>query len=376
MQGHLPLPTTEDVIFGYNHLHLVCMIASVIKDHRRLRYFRMLLDSIRAQIILPKQVLVSIYIEPKLLDNNADFDALFEGLPMVHVARQDKPKRQFVQIRELLNQHLVEGERDTFVMFSDDDDLWHPKRCFYYYTQFAMLYKHAINIIPTIAYMVALEQTSHVNGYCKLCAEKNETNVDAMLACGCCKFVFQAEHSLVEFHEYVVRPVVMRDFFSRFSDLVETNRFADMQFRREVAGWGGKDWNHAAVVPPHWLYYYRQCDPSYAAATQPGATAETQEEHTKEYVSYFLDMLFCPNMVEDPRMIDPIKKQLQKEDFKKEWLAQGKRLQGLCLCDYCGQWKRDGAFPRCSGCRTTYYCSVECHKAHWKKNHRLECKKK
>lgn len=285
---------------GKERMNLVCMIASVIRDARRLRYFRMLLDSIRAQSVPPHEIWLSLHIDPSVLSQE-DWDPLLSNLPgRVRILRQRRPKRQFVQYGELLER--LKDTPETFIMFSDDDDLWHPDRALTYYHAY---WQSNPDQLLDCASFVAREETMHPSRPCARCQRDNEANVQAMLDCGCLTFRFvpydPAERvtDLFEYHEYVVRPHVLRDFLSEHATLVETNRFADMQFRRFVvkAGLTG------VIVPSHWLYYYRRCDTGYAAVTnlpfdmpKSGNVKDIPQSVIDAVVEYYIEMAECPAM--------------------------------------------------------------------------------
>lgn len=111
-------------------MHLVCMIASVIKDARRLRFFKTLLESICQQAVPPLVIFISIHIAPHL---SVDWDSLLMKRSFacpLRVLRQKREKLQFVQYKEMMDRlervFPTPAGKDAFIMFSDDDDLWHP----------------------------------------------------------------------------------------------------------------------------------------------------------------------------------------------------------------------------------------------------------
>ena len=71
----------------------VCLLASVIKEQRRLGFFRQLLESVRAQVIKPDEMIVSIFIDPSLEGDDKDtfWKDLFSGMPFLRVMRQKRP---------------------------------------------------------------------------------------------------------------------------------------------------------------------------------------------------------------------------------------------------------------------------------------------
>ncbi|KAI0049132.1 hypothetical protein FA95DRAFT_950006 [Auriscalpium vulgare] len=66
---------------------------------------------------------------------------------------------------------------------------------------------------------------------------------------------------------------------------------------------------------------------------------------------------------------------LAKDRFTLRELADFMRKELGC-CDYCRKPSSKTSLRRCSGCRTTLYCSQECQVRGWKKGHKMECKLK
>ena len=44
------------------------------------------------------------------------------------------------------------------------------------------------------------------------------------------------------------------------------------------------------------------------------------------------------------------------------------------ICSNCKQRSKE-KYSHCAGCHKVYYCSIECQKEHWKKEHKSQCKK-
>jgi hypothetical protein len=280
-------------------MEVFCFIASVIKDDRRLRYFRYMLDSIRAQTMELSHIYISIHIDPLLIKSDEEWKALFSNLPgKLVILRQRRAKRQFVQLRELYYRAEKSFTKESFVIFSDDDDLWHRDRVAAYVGWYTNAQKMNPSALSTIASVQAVEETKD-RLPCERCRQHSERDVDAMLRCGCITIeLYEANeancHHCLEYHESAVRPHVMKDFFERHVELVETNRFADMQFRDFVRRYKPHECFTGTLFLKHWLYYYRKCDSTYDAVTRP-----MRQEETAEYVQYLKEMVACPAMGSD-----------------------------------------------------------------------------
>ena len=277
-------------------LHLVCFMASVVKDVRRLGYLKRMIDSVRKQYVpLTGGLLVSIHVDPSLGMSAAEIKSLFDGIPRVYILLQKRPKLQFMQMHEMFVRWATvfpcPDGRTPYIIFSDDDDLWHPHRTHYY---------HALH--------VGSAYREDVTGICLVeravtknlvCAPSHENDVDSMIVCGC--VVYEHVHG-GEYHQLAVKPVVLRDFFSQFTQLCERNRYADMQFRNFVYGYGGNKQTTVYGIPSTWAYFYRQCDSSYACNRVPQIDFDPNKEFDiyrdrpalTSMVKHVIDLEECP----------------------------------------------------------------------------------
>lgn len=276
-------------------MKIVCFIASVIKDERRLKYFRHMLDSIRAQTTEPTNLYISIHIAFDF--SETEWKKLFANLPGSPVIlRQKQPKKQFVQYRELLKRADDDlRKKETFIMFSDDDDLWHPMRVQRY---MEFIEKAALECPDSLSRMSAVQSREETEQGlpCQFCQQFNESNVDAMLLCGCIRIAtYPYTKGLVntEYHQFIVKPYVLQEFLELYSQLVDTNRFTDMQFRNFVCCYkSDQSFVTGQLAAPHWMYYYRKCDTTYNAVTNPVGAADDFEA----YIQYLNEAIACPAM--------------------------------------------------------------------------------
>lgn len=279
----------------------VCLLASVIQEERRLAFFRQLLDSVRAQLVKPDEMIVSIFIDPSLEGDNGDqfWQELFHDLPFVRVMRQKRKKRQFVQIAEMLGK--VEDSPSTFVIFSDDDDLWHPRRVF----EYCALYndtraKVGDAVMPRFSAMIILHAMKTNNTKCP--DHQGTSDVDGMIRCRCVEMRFLPYEARgdVEYHHMAVRPVVIKDFIAENGRMIRHNRFADMVFRRFVVTYKPKECRTTYGCPPHWMYFYRHCDSSYECVTNPILHNDTGRKLTlgeaDAFMQYIVEASECELM--------------------------------------------------------------------------------
>lgn len=262
-------------------MKLVGVLASVITDERRFDYFKLLLESIRRQETPLDIFIVSIHFD---FDHKIDLKELFRNFPCpYYILRQKRPKRQFLQYGEIMNRLpriFPRLDNETFILFSDDDDLWNTNR--------VSFYKQCGQSIigKPVSSVVALEHTVVLNVRCS--TSHSPTDVGGMLKCGCVQISMgESVMGSIEYHEHAVRHHVAKDFFDTYPVLANTNRFADIAFRDFVRTYKPKQWCTAHGTPPTWLYFYRECDDTYACVTNPAQ---------KKGIDYIGDMLTCPGM--------------------------------------------------------------------------------
>jgi len=105
----------------------------------------------------------------------------------------------------------------------------------------ALLHKEATaaapDKMPDVRAVVVREETKHKNMACcgTLREAHSAADVDAMIKCGC---VVTISERYVEFHQIAVQPRVLREFNAAYPQLVARNRFADMQFRDFILTYG------------------------------------------------------------------------------------------------------------------------------------------
>lgn len=200
--------------------------------------------------------------------------------------------------------------KHSFILFSDDDDMWHPKRVEFYHKAWQDANYGNAGALDSVTSISAKERFKIDIGCAK---HLNSSKVDEMIECGCATLIKASPESSAqqimqfdcEFHETAVRPCILADFVRVYTRLVRTNRFADMQFREFVLRYGKeKEMCVCCVIPDHWLYFYRQCDRTYLAATAPIAIdwsvphpeITPDSEIALKLFTYTIEMIECPCM--------------------------------------------------------------------------------
>ena len=126
---------------------LLAMCASYINTATRLKHFFVMLDS----WINQEDVQCGLIISTSIVDDaiKAEFDARLDAFKRKHAAIDTTltvlvsrvRKTQFQHYKHILERFPELVTQNPWIMFTDDDDIWHPKR--------TMMYHHAIEFIET-----------------------------------------------------------------------------------------------------------------------------------------------------------------------------------------------------------------------------------
>lgn len=301
-------------------MHLVCLVGSVITCKRRLKYFELMLDSVRAQIQKPDGFFLSIYIEPSL--GNVDLIHLTRDIPNVRILKNKTPKLQFVHFQIMFNKldeyfPCDQKTQESFILFSDDDDLWHPERVYAY----KQTWNHMKDEHRAITSSLCTGRTvTHLNPICK--KHDDTVSVDDMLECGCAIFNTPPQlHEnkptlLMEYHQYAMKRFIVGEFLEDNLALIRCNRFADVQFRCFVHTYQPKAFKTGWMEPPSgWLYFYRGKRFDYASVTQPVTDQDGDPfapENIRRVIRYYVEMADIPT-----------EKDGAEQQIKKLWVQMG-----------------------------------------------------
>lgn len=308
-------------------MFLVGMLSSVIQDPLRLRYFRLLLDSVRNQQQPLDGFFVSIYVAPEL---EVDLTVLLRGIPNCRVLKHKSPKLQFVQIQHMadrLDQYFpCPLNKKRFIMFSDDDDLWNSDRVSAYRITTEYAFENVPNEMAFVSSVCSRAQTVHNVISCdKL--HKDESNVDDYLSCGCIKFQEIPKDEIPEYHNYVVCDFVLTEFLKENKVMVQTNHYCDMHFGYFLCSYKAGLYRTLHVgyqFENDWLYFYRSGPSSYLTAsrfvkTTPGVSLEISKEHekTRIYIRRYLEMLDVPRMhIRAEKELEKFERSVPRENWK------------------------------------------------------------
>ena len=250
---------------------IVSLLASHISSPRRLQYLQQCLRSIAAQTDAPAALYLSWYADDVLAPAvKSAFESVGLGSMRFVPLQQSARLSQYEHLRRALERAQAEmpaGQAaSTWLSFSDDDDLWHPRRI--------ELIRHACVQHPD-AQALAFGIYAHpVDDACREAATAQDVDKALDRRQGglflCASEIFQ----------FAVRPHVLQAFFTAEPASVIRHKFADVRFSQylrhqmgqrkgsyvslgkdelaalDSGGRGGLDADGWLVR--NWFYFYRQ----------------------------------------------------------------------------------------------------------------------
>ena len=251
---------------------IVTLLASHISSARRLKYLQYCLRSIAEQSDPPAALYLSWYADDELAVSVSDTFAK-QSLPLRFVPLQQKQQlSQYEHLSRALHQaekELPAAPTSTWLMFSDDDDLWHPQR--------TALVRKACVAHPSceaLAFSVyahpAAERSREVT---------SSAEVDRALDARTAGLWVGAS----EIFQYAVRPDALARFLQAEPRSVRQHKFCDVRFSQflrhqlghkgafaeldarglmRLCGMSETSASSSAAqsgwLAQHWLYFYRQ----------------------------------------------------------------------------------------------------------------------
>ena len=276
-----PAPAPLPVVGGEC---VVALLASHISSRRRLKYLEQCLRSIAAQQIPPAALYLSWYADDA---HAAAVLAAFEAqpLPMRFVPlRQAERLSQYEHLHRALQRaepDLLPPATSTWLIFSDDDDMWHPRR-----TELVRLACAAHPSAHALSLGVYAHPTTETTR-----EAASATEVDRALDAQAASIWLGA----AEIFQFAVRPRALAQFLRSEPRCVQRHKFCDVRFSQYLRhqldgkaayvaldgaaimrlGGGPTHTTEAALsawLARHWLYFYRQvtnCPPLVFALPSP-----------------------------------------------------------------------------------------------------------
>jgi hypothetical protein len=234
-------------------MELLCLCASHIDNIQRLSYFNYMIESWDCQKHKVK-LYVSMSVETKLyetvIENNKKLLLKYDKLLYIFIHKNKKS--QFQHYKWLTNKL---NTKDAWIMFTDDDDIWHPYR--------TSNFNEAINRIKDEDNVLYISSPKH----CIINNESNNNNNDNVKSFedvftlyeeGKIKIINSKDRDYNSYEHvgYSVRMPILYNFISRCNDFIINNKFCDQCFVKYLT------YNKRNKMTLHenddnWVYFYR-----------------------------------------------------------------------------------------------------------------------
>lgn len=239
----------------YTKINIVALCAVHIHDESRCRGLENCLRTIRQQSSPPDLLLIGWSAgDASTRTATAQF---FQEMMETKVINNEPSSvegcsSQFQHFQRLLQDPrlstLACNGKATWIVFSDDDDLWHPERVY--------SYRHVIETMATLPDDRDVRSMSHA----QICPGVREIassffHSEVMLQDGLAKRVVGAEDDRLEYFDYALRLDLMQDFFEWISSGLLEHKFCDRALLRFLALAGRES---VFFHPGCWMYFYNR----------------------------------------------------------------------------------------------------------------------
>lgn len=238
---------------------MIALCASHIACVARLRHFQDMVRSWAAQSSpLPLHVSMSCTPELRAVVERAVDKLIHAHRPLLMVNVTDAPLSQFEHYRELALHHLAGVPDATPVIFTDDDDLWHPERAAVLSADAGALIDHPNVFACLSANYTAQEQVADAAAAHK--APRCADDVDRLMRKG--KITATGTSNIQHLGEYVNLCVLLgqlRRFLRACSTSLLQHPMCDM-FMLKFFRVGNSAKSAIVNLSPNirWLYFYRK----------------------------------------------------------------------------------------------------------------------
>lgn len=221
---------------------LIALCASHINSWPRLAHFRHMVHSWIDQVC-PIPLFVEMSVEtPDLADQIRVFLAKIDD-PFLTITIADNKRSQFGHYQALVDR-LGTCYSHTWVLFTDDDDLWHPRR--------SETYANALANTPDLSI------ASHISSVCSYTRDICKKYAD-IASLAEIEHLPQTTHTMAD-RDYVqlcIRFSDLRLFFNILPPVVRDYQCCDILIERFITHTLSRKAMH--VLPPVPLYFYREC---------------------------------------------------------------------------------------------------------------------
>ena len=297
-------------------MRLVSLCASHLDRPKRLEHLHRMLDSWNVQTE-PVQLYISLSANPDVGDAGQIANRLqrLYGSDLVVYPSQQQCS-QFTHYRRLCDMVPTKRRKGSWVLFTDDDDLWHPRRVKAYRNALRTLEEHNISHkIAHIALPAAFSGSKEptIEDFENMSLDQTgPPKLDVNYIALCCRFAH------------------LRQFVQQCDDELLNWRLCDVLFNRFLQIRDQQDFP-GLIIRTSWpLYFYRQDDRTTNSTNTANLEAKDWDDNVDESGRYALclhpctvqekevaDWLIDIQTRHDPSMGNPAIKRAAEDNFRK-----------------------------------------------------------
>ena len=224
-------------------MSLICCIASHINSAYRLNRFRELLRSIKNQKEYPDKIFISISSDILLTDFINEINNL-NIILNIEVSVKDIKLTQFQHYKSLVDviKKTYKDLDDIWIMFSDDDDLWHRQRTQEYKDRVTKFKDDKdVTLIKSVTYAENINPISNIESI----------NINSL------KIKNNSPSILGNYIDYVCRATLFIYFFNYCHEQALTHKYCDCYFSIFLRRYGGTCRYFEAL---DWMYLWIKDD--------------------------------------------------------------------------------------------------------------------
>lgn len=249
---------------------LICLCASHIESARRFEHFKCMIQSWREQTVkLP--LYISLSFDKELLLEE-EINKLSEDRLFIYITEKQS---QFSHYKTLLKKLSTKiNFADMWVMFTDDDDLWHTKRTAEYISTLVQLYSGDRQKIICLINPYVLESSDHATAQTFTEVENLPWNVCHRANFNYTSFSCQIKH--------------LQIFLDKCSENLLNWSYCDVLFSRFVMEAAGTD--RSCITGKGLALYFWRNDSSHSHNREQIDDSNYNEQCTLENVKYLIAM--------------------------------------------------------------------------------------
>ena len=264
---------------------IISLCASYIHTEERLAHFFAMLTSWVNQ----ETMLCSMYIATSIIDDELlnKFTTLFEDFKtryaedltgiVLEVSIVRKQRQQFQHYKYIIDKHPVLVKRNPWVLFTDDDDIWHPNRLAMYCSAIQRILDEKLVDIDNILCPYYVESIG-IDTY----DYSTSSDIDKGILLGS----IQQNKSDVNYVFHCVRMERFHYFLTHSTEELLDCVYADTRFcyfmRSEGTEYGKQSMNITECWENGWMYFYRHVGDPLGSITNNTNRLPNCVSYTKE----------------------------------------------------------------------------------------------